>query len=174
MGNRSYGGRGIVLDVTPEIVNVAIQRDSGHCVVADALKAAVPMARNVSVDLQTIRWTDLASRRRYIYLTPGPLQALLVNFDQGVKPDPAMFRLGRPAQIVKLPDRSAIPSADTKNTGTGTTGKAKRPRVSKHREVKEDGRSGHIQVRGGDYPPTAALSSTRGRRRAFGIRGLKP
>lgn len=170
---RPNGGRGIVLDVTPELVNVAVQRDSGHCVVADALKTAVPSARNVSVDLQTIRWTDLASRRRYIYLTPGPLQVILVNFDQGIMPDVGLYQLGRPAQIMKLPDPSPVPTAVTAPTGTGTTkGKPKR-RVSSKREVKPDA-SGHVSVRGGDYPPTAALSSTRGRRRAFGIRGLKP
>ena len=49
------------VQVTPDIINVAARRDSGHCMIADALRLAVPEAQSVSVDLATIRWTDNAN-----------------------------------------------------------------------------------------------------------------
>lgn len=157
------GGRGIVLDVTPEIINNAVARDSGHCVIADALRACVPGASYVSVDLQTIRFSDRTKGKRYIYLTPARGQMLLVNFDQGVKPEPCALRLGHPAQIVKM-NQAENRYERTPGLPAGTRKKVGKPASS--RTVPP--------VLGGDYPPTAALSSTRGRRRAFGLRSLKP
>lgn len=159
------GGRGITLDVTQEIINAAIPRDSSHCVIADALKAAVPDAQRVSVDLATIRFTDKASQKRYVYLTPAPAQALLVNFDQGKRTGPFTLKLGKPAQIV--PPRTPHPvEADT-------SAEAKRKRDARRKRVAiTDGNT--VTVHGGRTPPLAALSSTRGRRRTFGLRTLKP
>ena len=54
------------LDVTAELIATAIPRNSGHCMIADALRAAIPSARFISVDLQTIRWSDPETNRRYI------------------------------------------------------------------------------------------------------------
>lgn len=155
------GGRGITLDVTQEIINAAIPRDSSHCVIADALKAAVPDAQRISVDLATIRFTDRASQKRYVYLTPSPAQALLVNFDQGKRTGPFVLKLGKPAQIV--PPRRPHP---------GESDPEENRRARKKRVAITDGNT--VTVHGGRTPPLAALSSTRGRRRTFGLRTLKP
>lgn len=161
------GGRGIVLDVSQEIINAAIPKDSSHCIIADALRAAVPAARHVSVDLQTIRFTDPATSKRYVFLTPGPAQSVLVNFDQGVMPEPFLMRLGKPAQIVKS-GRTARDKGETDAHPNMPPGQRRRLRT------RTDATQGHPQVLGGKLPPTAALSSTRGKRRTFGLRTLRP
>lgn len=80
-------------DVTSDSINRSIKRDSSHCMIADALAAAVPQAAYISVDLATIRFTDLNAGRRYIYLTPRLAQEALLNFDQGIEPEPFFLRL---------------------------------------------------------------------------------
>lgn len=157
------GGRGIVLDVTQEIINNAIPRDSGHCIFADALRAAVPAARHVSVDLQTIRFTDPKTSKRYVFLTPGRAQTVLVNFDQKIRPEPFLMQLGKPAQIVK--------------SGRKATDEAQPDMPKGQRKVvrkRSDSSQGHPQTLGGKLPPTAALSNTRGKRRTFGLRSMRP
>jgi hypothetical protein len=168
MGNQlNDGGRGIVLDVTQEVINNAVERSSGHCVIADAVRAMLPTVSHVSVDLQTIRFSDPTKGKRYIYLTPATAQRVLVEFDQGVKPEPFTMRLGKPAQIVKM------------NLGRKTTdGTARKasglPSGTKKKLAKQDAPGAVPTVLGGNYPPTAALSNTRGRRRTFGLRSMKP
>jgi hypothetical protein len=78
----------IDFDVTAEHIAAAVPRDSGHCMIADALRDAIPDAEFISVDLATIRWTDVNAGYRYIYLTPGAAQAALIDFDQGKTPEP--------------------------------------------------------------------------------------
>lgn len=71
------------VQVTRQIIEAAKRRDSSHCMIAEAIKLAVPNATSVAVDLQTIRWTDRERNLRYIYLTPRIGQINLVKFDQG-------------------------------------------------------------------------------------------
>lgn len=151
--------RRLHIPITQEIINNAVQRDSSHCVIADAVRAAMPDVTRVTVDLQTIRFT-LPDGSRAVYLTPAHEQMLLVNFDQGVKPEPREMYLSHPIQI--LPPRARGDSKSVTNT-TITNRKQKRS----HDTIA-------ITVEGGRLPPTAALSNTRGRRRTFGIRSLKP
>lgn len=169
-------GRGIVLDVTPEIITNAVQRDSSHCVIADALKAAVPAARAITVDLQTIRFTDPASERRYVYFTPQGAQVVLVKFDQGIKPEPFLLKLGRPCQIARAgtghPGRRKGSSSTTVKKAAG--GQPKPLPEGDAKKVTNVRRDGTPVVLGGKLPPTAALSSTRGRRRTFGLKSLRP
>jgi hypothetical protein len=173
------GGRGIVLVITEEIINAAIQRDSSHCVIADALRAAVPNAQRVSVDIQTIRFTDPMSERRYIYLTPALCQMILVDFDQGRKPAPMAIRLGNPSQITRSGSTVTKREANQRRAAeekaakvaAADGGKVRAP--SKRRGVIAGGH-GNPTILGGDPPPIAALSSTRGRRRTFGLRSLRP
>lgn len=159
-----------MLDVTQEIINNAIPRDSGHCVIADAVKQAVPTANRISVDLATIRFTDPDTERRYVYLTPATAQALLVNFDQGVHPEPLTIRLNRPAQIVSA--RKQRPSeaheSDEQRKAARRKHRRQEPRTV---NVTQEGQP---VVHGGRTPPTGALSSTRGRRRTFGLKSLRP
>lgn len=81
------------VELTSEGIEAAKQRDSSHCMIAEAVKAAFPGAAYVSVDLQTIRFSDPEKHLRYTYLTPRSAQIALVNFDQGREPEPFAFRL---------------------------------------------------------------------------------
>lgn len=81
------------VQVTQEIIDKAQRRDSSHCMIADAVAAAVPNARYISVDLATIRFTDPNAGVRYVYLTPRSAQAALLAFDQGEPTEPFGLRL---------------------------------------------------------------------------------
>jgi len=98
--------RRIAVNVTEELIDAAIPLDSSHCMIADAIKAAVPEARSVIVDLAAIRWTNSKEGKRYIYFTPGSVQDVLLQFDNGVKPQPFRFVLRAPAQVTNSgPDK---------------------------------------------------------------------
>lgn len=119
---RVTGGRAPQLNfpVTAEMIETAIPQDSAHCMIADGLKAAIPDARQVAVDLATIRYTDPRTGRRYIYLTPIPAQVALLDFDQGNKPNPftvkahaaqiLLTRAGPKEKKVVEPKKKAAPA----------------------------------------------------------------
>ena len=92
--------------VTQDLIDGAKPEDSSHCMIAEALKVALPNAVQVSVDLATIRYSDRKRRKRYMILTPPIAQRNLLMFDQA---DPELkpfeFRLPPPAQIVRMPER---------------------------------------------------------------------
>jgi hypothetical protein len=77
--------------VTPELVERATERDSRHCMIAEAIKEAHPHFRNILVDLATIRWTNPRTAKRYVCLTPEPAAQALVAFDQGEPIEPFTF-----------------------------------------------------------------------------------
>ena len=91
------------IEVTLEVINEGVRKNSSHCVVAEAVRKHLKMLEaksngkskfsNVSVDLQTIRFSNLAKKERYTYLSPRSCQVCLVDFDQGKKPEPFKFRL---------------------------------------------------------------------------------
>jgi hypothetical protein len=116
-----------VIRVTQDLIDGAKREDSSHCMIAEALKVALPEATHISVDLATIRYTDRKRRRRIMILTPPPAQVGLLMFDQA---DPNLvpfeFNLPAPAQIVAMqtPPKKALtthPKADT-----STSSRAKR------------------------------------------------
>ncbi len=78
----------IVIPVSSKTIENAVKADSHKCMIADAIKARIPTAQFITVDLQSIRFTDQKTRVRYKYFTPLTGQQALVNFDQGknVKP----------------------------------------------------------------------------------------
>jgi len=84
--------------ITPELVERGVQRDSRHCMIAEAIKEENPHFKSILVDLQTIRWTNPRTGKRYICLTPEVAAALLVDFDQGRDIEPFAFSL-RPSQV---------------------------------------------------------------------------
>lgn len=86
--------------VTPELVERAVQRDSHHCMIAEAIKEQNPHFSRILVDLQTIRWTNTTTGKRYIALTPEEAAARLVDFDQGRPIDPFAFTM----RIVQVTD----------------------------------------------------------------------
>lgn len=140
----------IKIVVTQKEIDEALPRDSGHCMIADAVKVAYPTAKSISVDLQTIRWTDLAKGLRYTFLTPRVAQVALVKFDQGIAPEPMTFQL-RKGQIT-------------------TAGKYKKGKTRKA-DLRQDGSDTTVPRKiGGRTPPLAAHHGTR---RAFGLRGLE-
>ena len=158
------------LEITEDIIASAERRNSGHCMIAETVKVAVPDASYVTVDLQTIRFTILKLGLRFTYLTPGPAQAALVNFDQGDHTEPFSIRLRgghatKAGRKLKAKDADRDKTTLTKKAGTTT-------RV------------------GGRPPPLAALMNTSpkngkgtqakkdhttgvGTRRKFGIKNLK-
>lgn len=156
--------RRINVSITAEMIERAKQRDSSHCMIAEGIRLAIPEARNVSVDLATMRFTDRTKGRRYLYLTPSSAQQALINFDQGNEVQPFTMRLQRAAQVLQ---------AGTVRT---VDGKLKRP-SQKQNGVTKTGRTSKANVPtrlGGTPPPNGALATTRGRIRAFGLRQLNP
>lgn len=106
----------VSVEVTPEIIADATREDSGHCMIAEAVKAALPHARQVSVDIQTIRYSDPRTRARYIFLTPRLAQSALVAFDAGEEIEPFKVQLRNP-HITTMstrahPERQTKPEAE--------------------------------------------------------------
>jgi hypothetical protein len=101
-------------------IDKALQRDSSHCAVAEAIKEAIPDATFVSVDLQTIRF----SRRglRYVFLTPHLARDCIVNFDQGLRDLLKPFELKlRPAIIARSGKKKTHTPTNEELRGTGLT-----------------------------------------------------
>ena len=77
--------------VTQKHIDDAIECDAYHCMIADAVTESFPgkrakrQASYVSVDLQTIRFSDLDKRQKYRYLTPRRVQKMILDFDAGRK-----------------------------------------------------------------------------------------
>ncbi|MHC5072002.1 MAG: hypothetical protein ACYTGO_16115, partial [Planctomycetota bacterium] len=63
---------------------------------AQAVKAAHPKARRVSVDLQAIRFSDWEKGLRFFYLTPRVVQVALLRMDHGQPVEPFAFNLKEP------------------------------------------------------------------------------
>jgi hypothetical protein len=122
----------LAVQVTREIIDHAVPRNSHHCMIADAVKESYPDAKYILVDLQSIRFSNLVLGRRYIYLTPAKAQHALLRFDQGKVVKPFRFTLGRPQSAgVKAVGWRANHPNTTPRTGTkyGITGvKTYRPR----------------------------------------------
>jgi hypothetical protein len=66
--------------------------------IAEAIKEARPDYRSILVDLQTIRWTNPRTKKRYVCITPVAAAQALVKFDQGAEIEPFAITL-KPAQI---------------------------------------------------------------------------
>lgn len=164
------------LEVSEEIISKSLARDSTHCMVAETLKAAMPEATGISVDLSTIRFTDPKKGLRFTYLTPRIAQVQLVNFDQGRKPEPFSFVL-RGAHITrKGHGRKSKEMSDKERTQRSEAGRKLNESLARTKLVRADAQSGAVPDRvGGQTPPLQrspdGLPFTR--RRAFGLRGLE-
>ena len=155
------------LEITDELIDDAVPRDSSHCLWAEAVKVAFPDAKHVSVDIQTIRFTDPKRGLRYTYLTPRTAQIALVQFDQGIRPEPHSLQLRR-GQVT----RSG--SAPSKRTSSPAEIAQKQAASQKGRDVlskttlRNTDRTAVPDRVGGKTPPIAA-----GKRRAYGLRRLQ-
>jgi hypothetical protein len=99
------------IHVTPELVERACFRDSRHCVVAEAIQLARPDYKQILVDLQTIRWTNPRTAKRYVALTPEVVGQALVSFDRGEAIEPFSFKL----------DAIQVTEMKRREDGNGTT-----------------------------------------------------
>jgi len=164
------------ITVSEKVIANSIRADSGHCMIAEAIKET---AREkglklgfIAVDLQTIRVTNLLSRLRYIYLTPPMAQMALVKFDNGEVITPFKFTLYRDRAVQVLPYRGKGVSSEPAKikVRSQTTRTNRKPDGDKN--VQTIGQKPKIM--GGKAPPTAALRSPayRGRTRSFGMRFL--
>lgn len=168
-------GRRLKFEVPADIIAEATRENSAHCMIADALKRAIPHAQAVTVDLATIRYTDKKRRERFIYFTPPKAQEALLAYDAGEVPEPFIVQTNV-VQIVPM-NRGRKPrtagSAETKK------GKPGRPAGSKTaKTLVPNGRApGEFIKEGGAPPPVAAHASgavgpklKTGRARKFGLR----
>lgn len=179
-------------EVTAEIIEESIPKESSHCMIADALKAAMPNASYVSVDLATIRFTDRAAGRRYIYLTPRTAQQALIAFDQGERPGPftirahasQMIKTGTAARAPKIRDENDPEPRpdDEQNSGRSEKHRKYGRKVEPARIVPTDNDGSNVPIKvGGQVPPIGMLAKgahggkavpRTGQRREFGLRTL--
>lgn len=165
----------VKVQVTEEQIKGAVQRDSGHCMIAEATRAAFPDAKAVSVDLQTVRFTDPRRGLRYTYLTPRPAIVALVKWDQGDMPEPFNFTL-RGGHVTRSGSNSLrrplSPKEQEQRKRAAAAGR--KARLNRARLVvrKNDG---HVPDRvGGRTPPLMRKDNVPlARRRAFGLRALE-
>jgi hypothetical protein len=146
------------LEMTEEVITESEKRDSGHCMIATAVKNAYPDAERIAVDVQTIRFSDAKKGLRYTYLTPRQGQIALVRFDQGLHTEPFSMgirggavtamkggpKLGKPR--TRRGGNHAAPNAVPEIVGGitppvsalahGATGPASKEGIYKAREVK--------------------------------------
>jgi hypothetical protein len=105
MADTKHSSPRLVLKITDEAYDRAVQSSSGGCLIADAIRNQYPRFTKIVVDMATVRVTDRKAGLRYTYLTPEPAQQSLLHFDQGwVKPFDEV-RLKRAVKI--LPVRRA-------------------------------------------------------------------
>jgi hypothetical protein len=102
---RSVWHRGkATISILQRHIDEAMEKNSSHCATAEAIREQVPEARFISVDLQTIRWTDAIKKVRYVFLTPHAIQGgVIVPFDQGERENckPVTVRM-RPCTVIKI------------------------------------------------------------------------
>ena len=160
--------------VTQEIIDNAIESNSAHCVVADAIKAHMAAKygtryKNVSVDLSQIRITDKEQGKRFTYFTPHQCQRCIAQFDQGKRKalKPFTFMLQYPVQVVNTKARAGVtPEKSAAARAAGKKGaKVRAAQVAslagnKNRRTQKKG--------GKQMPGTSPL----GQRRQFGVKGL--
>lgn len=175
------------LEITKEMIDSAIARDSSHCMIADSVKSTFPKARCISVDLATIRFSDPEKGLRYTYLTPRIAQVHIVNWDQGRATEPFSFML-RGAQVNRAgggkmegPKRShgkremtPLQKEALEKANLSRAEHAQADRVS----LKEPGSNtnGEVPIRIGGKTPPLQMGKDNvpfSRRRAFGLRALE-
>jgi hypothetical protein len=144
----------VAVRITQKEIDTAVKGNSSHCMLADAIKRSLG-GKNVSVDLQTIRWSDPKKRERYIFLTPPQAQRAILQFDEGIAPKP--FRL-------KLHGGQIIPMKEWSNDDK------KRVKRTQSRPVIVPNPDGHATTILGGKPTRMTHI---GRRRTFGLREIR-
>lgn len=83
-----------MLPIKEEHIEGGLRGVSSHCIGVQAIRAALPGARYIDVNIQLIRYS--IGESRYTFATPPSLQALIINWDAGFKPEPTTVRIGPP------------------------------------------------------------------------------
>src|SRR5437762_92293 len=155
------------ISVTEDHIRNGKQADSTHCMIAEAIRAAVPGAKRVAVDLQTIRFTDPKRPLRYVYLTPPSCQSALIQFDQAVLPEPFEFKL-RGAHVLAAGESHLRKPLTRAEKSARTRDRRAARRMRKRRIVSRDRHLKKLEVVGGRAAPISRFH----RIRKFGIRAL--
>jgi hypothetical protein len=70
----------VFIKVLDEHIRKSLMANSSHCTVAMAIKSALPDAKFISVDIQSVRFTQDGTR--FTFLTPHLARAIIINTDQ--------------------------------------------------------------------------------------------
>lgn len=163
----------VTLQVTRTIIEASRQQDSRHCMIATAVRMAYPTARHVSVDVQTIRFTDPDKMLRFTWLTPRVAQVALVNYDMGDLPEPFTVRLSG-GHVAKAMTRTRRKKGEIK-PGTEAQSEAGRTNVqhaqlAKAKLMVRSSTNGMVPERNGGSPPPVIPG---GFRREYGLRSFE-
>lgn len=112
--------------VSKEHIENGVEKNSQHCMIADAIKAACPKAQYIMVDLQSIRFSDKSKKKRYVYMTPAIAQHNLIQFDQGNPVKPFTFSLTTPAKATAMQGKHTTERAKATNRKATAKYRAKR------------------------------------------------
>lgn len=99
------------VSVSKDHISNGVQKNSQHCMIADAIKDCCPKAQFIMVDLQTIRFSDQSKGKRFVYLTPAVAQHNILKFDKGDAVKPFVFSLASPVKTKSM--QRAMPSTET-------------------------------------------------------------
>lgn len=158
------------IPIEADLIATGTQRHSAYCVIAEAIRRALPHVTAVSVDLQTIRWSDKTKGLRYIWLTPVNGQQFIVDYDQGHRErlNPLTLIL-RHVQILKM----RTDAERRKNRGVGSgNGEGSKKRPGPKLKVKGGSKDLFVEVTGGK--PMRHNPASPSRFRVFGARHLVP
>lgn len=170
----------LAVPVKERHIEDAVRRKSSHCMISEAIKEAYPTARQVLVDLQSIRFSLPEKGLRYLYWTPQIAQQAIVDFDQGNRDrlQPFTLKVSYAFQISRVRQSTA--------TVARVRSKVKRREAltGEEEEILERDRARvrqpRVQPESGGRSPTAidgrpplSLAVT-GRRRHYGAKNLKP
>jgi hypothetical protein len=101
------------LRVNAKTIRESTVADSHQCMIANTIAEQIPNAKYISVDTQSIRYTNVKTGRRHIYLTPPVAQKAILAFDAGkpVKPFTLSLNQGVTRKIRRQPDSAPIKSS---------------------------------------------------------------
>ncbi len=179
MPYRKPRGPKFQVTVDQDMIEAAKQRDSSHCMIAEAIKAAYPEASMVAVDLQTIRFSDPKKGLRFTYLTPRQAQVALVQFDQGTDVTPFSVRL-RGSHVTMSGTRSprlprGLSEAEIKQRRNATQASVEANKALRRQGIRANGNKDTVPDRvGGQTPPIMRDKNKipMSRRREFGMRAF--
>jgi hypothetical protein len=122
----------IRISVTDQDIIRATRENSMRCVVARAIARTIPHAHSITVDIQTIRWTD--ENGRQIFLTPDSAASYVIAFDAGETIHPFS---------INLDDRNRVAARVTQRTDAGRAIANAARRVRRQQDKLEAAESPH-------------------------------